>query len=200
MTTTSHRPVTLLALVFGCAALALAGCSAEPVGTAPATVEAPPPDVRGLPPEPSAVAAVAAVMPIDPSAPSADIAAAEARVMELANEARAAAGVPPLQRSPEADLVARGWSDYLADESLDLAHNPDVSAELTPGWSGWGENVGWTSAAGEAPTHVAADMHEGWMDSEGHRDNLLNPDYTEIGIGVAVGPNGWYLTQDFVSR
>lgn len=207
MTTTSRRPSArpvrvLAAALAGCAALvlALAGCAADPAGGATATVPAVAPDVRVLPPEPSAVAAAAVVMPVDPSAPSAEVAAAEARVLELANQARAAAGVPPLERTPELDTVARDWSAHLAGEGLELAHNPDVGTLIPAGWSSWGENVGWTSAAGAAPTDVAASVHDGWMHSEGHRDNLLNPDFTQIGIGVAVGPNGWYLTQDFLGR
>lgn len=60
-------------------------------------------------------------------------------------------------------------------------------------WSAIAENI----AAGYGdPASVVA----GWMGSQGHKENLLNPDYTEVGIGyvyVAGSPYGAYWTADF---
>ena len=50
-------------------------------------------------------------------------------------------------------------------------------------WSAWGENV----AAG-APD--AASVVTGWMNSPEHRANVLNPSYTDIGVGLAYSSNG----------
>jgi uncharacterized protein YkwD len=45
----------------------------------------------------------------------------------------------------------------------------------------------------------AAAAVQGWMESPGHRKNLLDPDYTQIGIGVARAQDGtWYVTQIFL--
>jgi uncharacterized protein YkwD len=41
----------------------------------------------------------------------------------------------------------------------------------------------------------AEQVMQSWMQSKGHRDNILNCDYNTI--GVAVDTNGWYWTQDF---
>jgi len=36
---------------------------------------------------------------------------------------------------------------------------------------------------------------ESWMNSQGHKDNILNCDFTKIGVGVTT--SGWYWVQDF---
>ena len=58
-----------------------------------------------------------------------------------------------------------------------------------------GENVAYGSPTG---TSVVDD---GWMNSEGHRANILNPDYTLEAIGARKGPDGrWYVAQVFGRR
>jgi len=55
----------------------------------------------------------------------------------------------------------------------------------------WGENI----AAGYS---TAAEAVAGWMSSEGHRDNLLNPGFTEIGLGIVADERGnLFYTQVF---
>ena len=123
---------------------------------------------------------------------------AEEQVLVLANQARADAGLAPLERSADLDVVARAWSTHLATEGLDLAHNPDFAELIPGGWSQAAENVGWMSPSGASYDAVVATIHESWMESEGHRHNLLNPDFTHIGIGVVSNASsGWYLTQNF---
>ena len=124
---------------------------------------------------------------------------AEAQVLALANDARAAAGLPPLTRDPGLDAVARGWSVHLATQGAGISHNPDYAAHIPPGASKWAENVGWMSA-GPTAEEAAATIHGEWMASPGHRANLLDPALTHIGIGVASNPEaGWYLTQNFAA-
>jgi uncharacterized protein YkwD len=57
-----------------------------------------------------------------------------------------------------------------------------------------GENI----AAGQK---TAEEVMDGWMNSEGHRANILNPDFTHIGIGyVQGGDYGTYWTQLFIQK
>ena len=56
-------------------------------------------------------------------------------------------------------------------------------------WRAAAENVAWGQ---QTPAAVMTD----WMKSSGHRTNILNCSYTEIGVGVATS-NGPYWTQDF---
>lgn len=182
----------------------LAGCRAAPPEEPADVVVQPTPSVtRSLPPAPSPPPEPSPAPepesepepePADPSAEAEDV------VVALANEAREAAGLAPLERSADLDAVARAWSVALATEGRDLAHNPDFSRQIPGGWSVSGENVGWYDDGGAATADdVARLVHDGWMDSTGHRQNLLSPEFTHLGVGVAVGAHGWYLTQNFAA-
>jgi uncharacterized protein YkwD len=66
-----------------------------------------------------------------------------------------------------------------------------------------GENLAWGSRAEATPVRVV----EGWMESPGHRANILRPQFTEVGVGVAheapkvsVGGRVGVYTTDFGSR
>ena len=158
--------------------------------------------IIGAPPVAEPVAEPTPESPAQPVAVQAELVPAiEDRVYALANEARTAAGVAPLERMSELDAVARGWSTTLATQGRDLAHNPDYSAQIPAGWSAAAENVAWMGETRVVPGDtVAVAVHQGWMDSAGHRENLLNPGYTRIGVGVAFSPDhGYYLTQNFAT-
>jgi uncharacterized protein YkwD len=125
----------------------------------------------------------------------------EQRVFELANDARQEEGISALERHEGLEEVARRWSQYLARTGEDLAHNPGFSDQVPDGWRAVGENVGWIDDGGRmSPLEVAEQVHEGWMDSPGHRENLLQEDFTHLGVGVAHDPeHGYYLTQNFAT-
>ncbi|EYR63133.1 hypothetical protein N866_02780, partial [Actinotalea ferrariae CF5-4] len=139
--------------------------------------------------------------PAPAPAPSTGARDVEVRLLALANEARRAAGVPPLQGHDGLASVARRWSELLAGEGRRLAHNPDYATQVPGGWSAVGENVAWIDDGGRlSPGEVADRMHQGWMDSSGHRENILRPGYTHLGVGVGHHPeHGWYLTQNFAT-
>lgn len=168
-----------------------------------------PAEVRAAPPAPAAPVLSAPALAEPAAEPGTEapataaelVPAIEDRVVALANEARAAAGVAPLERMGELDAVARGWSTTLATRAGDLAHNPDYSSQIPQGWSMSGENVGWIGEKRVVPAEeVARAVHQGWMDSAGHRENLLNPEFTHLGVGVAfTAERGYYLTQNFAS-
>lgn len=205
-------PATVVAAAIAAVLGGLAGSAwfgKESVPAEVVTIQAVPPQSRVAPPAAAAAPAPTAppvaepvAEPAPPPATQAELVPAiEERVFALANEARAAAGVAPLERMGELDAVARGWSTTLATQGRDLAHNPDYAAQIPGGWSAAAENVAWTSETRVVPADgVAATIHQGWMDSAGHRENLLNPGYTRIGVGVAFSPDhGYYLTQNFAT-
>jgi uncharacterized protein YkwD len=133
-----------------------------------------------------------------------DNAAAEAqaaRVLELTNAERAKAGLPPLTVSTQLTQAAQQYSQVLATDSC-FAHTcgpmPEmVQRDTQAGYTGWtavGENI---AAGYPTPEAVVA----GWMASPGHRANILNPDYRELGVGLAGGGKyGAYWTQEFGTR
>jgi uncharacterized protein YkwD len=123
------------------------------------------------------------------------------RVLELTNAERARAGLPLLTLSGELSLAAQQYSAVLATDAC-FAHTcgpvPDmVQRDAQAGYTGWtavGENI---AAGYPSPEAVV----NGWMASPGHRANILNPDYRELGVGLASGGKyGAYWTQEFGAR
>lgn len=81
------------------------------------------------------------------------------------------------------DQVAANWAAQMAANNT-MAHNPDYPSQIPGGWTAAAENV----AQGH-PTGAA--MHDGWMNSSGHRANILG-DYTDVGIAfLSSGGTTW---------
>jgi len=92
------------------------------------------------------------------------------------NTARVSAGVAPLTVNAQLSAVAQAWANKLAAAGA-LSHNPALRTQVTD-WTVLGENVG---LAGDIPTVQAAFMH-----SPEHKANILDPRYTQIGVGSAT--------------
>jgi uncharacterized protein YkwD len=157
--------------------------SPEPEPT-PAPAPAPAPEPAPAPvPEPA-------------PAPTGDDAAAAAEVLRLVNVERAAAGCSAVTVNPVLAEVARAHSQDMADQayfdhtSLDGRSPWDRLAAA--GYSaGSGENI----AAGQG---TAQAVMSSWMNSSGHRSNILSCSSTTMGIGIGHGgPYGIYWTQMF---
>ncbi|MEU0335314.1 CAP domain-containing protein [Streptomyces sp. NPDC006193] len=121
--------------------------------------------------------------------------AAEAEVLRLVNEERAKAGLRPLAANSSLTRLAEAFSDDMAARGFFDHTDPDgrtpwdraAAAGVT---DLGGENI----ARGQA---TAAAVVAAWMDSPGHRANILNPDFKTLGVGVHFGPGGPWWTQDF---
>jgi uncharacterized protein YkwD len=127
----------------------------------------------------------------------------EDRVLDLANQERASRGLAPLALSAELQSAARGYAGAMASGGFFSHNGPDgstprsrIEAAGYHGWSFFAENI----AAGQgSPEAVMAS----WMNSEGHRKNLLDPRAKEIGIGhVFAGGTryGHFWVQNFGTR
>ncbi|WLP93267.1 MULTISPECIES: CAP domain-containing protein [Gordonia] len=111
-------------------------------------------------------------------------------VAEATNRFRLSAGLVRLTENPRLQAVAQRWSRQMADHNR-LAHNPWGAEEIPSGWTSTAENVlqSWQHAS-------ADDLLAQWAGSPGHRDNILDPAYTDLGVGVAVATDGkLYATQ-----
>lgn len=112
----------------------------------------------------------------------------ERRFLDLMNDERRAAGLDDLVATPAVADVARAWSKTMASEGR-LRHNPRVGEQLPVEWSRWGENVGWASnAGGKDLATVTRRLHRGFMDSDGHRANILGR-FNQVGVGIALDRN-----------
>ena len=104
------------------------------------------------------------------------------QVLELTNAERANAGLKPLTLNSQLSQAAEGHSDSMANDdffSHTGANGSSVGARVQDTgyqYSTVGENI----AAGQS---TAEQVVQGWMNSPGHRANILNADYTEIGLG-----------------
>ncbi len=123
---------------------------------------------------------------------------AEERLLELLNEARRSAGLGVLVRDSIIDEVARQHSEdmlkrgYFAHETLEGVSPFDRMLQGGVRFRTAAENLAM------APNAEIA--HQGLMDSPGHRANILNPEFTRVGIGaVKVAGLGRIFTQNFAS-
>lgn len=116
----------------------------------------------------------------------------EQRLVALTNRERAKAGLPPLRENPllaQAALTharAMAEGDFFAHENLVTGTGP-ADRVLTAGyrWMTVAENI---FAGAEAPETALAE----WLNSPGHRANILNPQVREIGVGYAFDPTDVY--------
>ncbi len=104
--------------------------------------------------------------------------------LQAANEARAHAGLPPLKRDPELDRIAAGHNDdmhqnhFFAHQSPTNGSTHDRMRRAGFPYPRYGENIGRARSAEE--------IHTLWMRSPGHRANLLDPNFTHIGLDVDI--------------
>ncbi|MFB6441387.1 CAP domain-containing protein [Streptomyces sp. NPDC056411] len=120
---------------------------------------------------------------------------AESQVLTLVNQERAQVGCSPVTADKELADLAGQFSDDMAARGFFDHTDPD-------GRSPWdraraagisdlgGENI----ARGQANAQSVMDS---WMNSPGHRANILNCEYKTLGVGVHLGPGGPWWTQDF---
>lgn len=111
----------------------------------------------------------------------------EARFVELINSERASAGLPSLRVADDLIGVGRRHAVRMAERE-DLHHNPNLGSDVS-GWDKVGENVG------KGPDIDR--IHAAFMASEGHRRNVLDPDWVEVGVGVEVVDGGLWVTELF---
>lgn len=123
----------------------------------------------------------------------------DGRVLELVNQERAKVGADPLKIDQQLDRAADIHTQYQANTD-NMTHVGNKGSSLGDRvnatnyeWSRIGENV----AAGYTTPEAVV---EGWMNSPGHRDNILNPEFEEIGISYANSADKTsYWTQVFAA-
>ncbi|MFD5158583.1 CAP domain-containing protein [Streptomyces hawaiiensis] len=125
------------------------------------------------------------------------LAGTAAAVIDLTNRERARAGLRPVAADPllttaaqahSADMVARA---FYAHTAPDGSRPWDRAAAAGSTLRSIGENI----ACGQ---RSPAEVVEGWMNSPGHRANILKPGFTRIGVGLSGGGRaGMYWTQLF---
>jgi len=109
--------------------------------------------------------------------------AEEQKMLDLINQARQAAGVAPLKidmnlvksaRLKSQDMINNNYFDHYSPTYGDPGQ---MIRKYAPGYRGVGENIAYDS-------RTVQTAHDGLMNSPGHRQNILSPNYTHIGIGI----------------
>lgn len=123
----------------------------------------------------------------------------EQKVVELVNVERQKAGLPALKLDTAISNVARIKSKDMADNNYFAHQSPtygsagDMLSKYGIKWSAWGENI----ASGQK---TPEDVVNAWMNSSGHRANILSSNYSRIGVGYVTNSNGTsYWTQMFAN-
>ncbi|MEV5872957.1 CAP domain-containing protein [Streptomyces sp. NPDC052101] len=149
--------------------------------------------VRTASPKATSAASQAPAAPSTPK-PTATASGVVARILQLVNAERAKVGCHPLTLNPTLTKAAQAHSaDMAAHRNMshtgsDGSSPGDRITRAGYSWSEYGENVAYGYA-------TADEVMAGWMSSPGHRANILNCSFKEIGIGLAQP--GSYWTQDF---
>jgi uncharacterized protein YkwD len=123
------------------------------------------------------------------------------KVFDLVNRQRRLRGLGLLHWNDSLAEQARLQSSNMMERGF-FAHNDPLRGQLAVrlnaagiGWSRCGENI-FREHGMEEPADEAV---EGWMKSPSHRTSLLDPLFTETGVGVAISPTTeYYVTQIFV--
>ena len=122
----------------------------------------------------------------------------ESKILEQTNNERKKKDLPPLKHNPLLSKVARAHS-VNQGKHMEMAHKLDGKdpfarmSEAGYQFMRGGENVAYGY-----PKMPTIEIIRAWMESKGHRENILSKDFTEIGVGAAEGKDGKvYYTQVF---
>ncbi len=123
----------------------------------------------------------------------------EKKILDLCNSERSKAGAPALVANNDLTKLARMKSKDIVDNNYFSHQSPtygspfDMMKEHGISYMYAGENLAQNSSADKA--------FNAWMNSEGHRKNILNPNFTELGVGIAPKGDGSFIyTQMFIGR
>jgi uncharacterized protein YkwD len=148
----------------------------------------------------AAMSLMQAPSPDAPDSSTLKISAKEQRILDLTNAARAKEGLTPLKPNATLFEVARAHSANMAKQHkmehvLDGQTPADRVKTAGYRYRWMGENIAYGK-------YTPIDkIFDEWMNSKHHRENILKPEYREIGIGIARGSDDFiYYSQVFGTR
>lgn len=118
------------------------------------------------------------------------------------NEERVRAGMSTLSYSGLMEKYARIKSQDMGDRNYFDHKNPEgelITAQMDRdgiSYRSWGENIAYIGGVSDI-NELANQFMTNWMNSQGHRENILSPNFTSIGVGVYKVGNRYYATQEF---
>lgn len=112
----------------------------------------------------------------------------QARVAELVNQTRAQYGRSALRDNLQLDEKAQAWAEHLARNNT-LAHS-NLPSGISYQWRSLAENVGYGGSIEQ--------VHQAYLNSAGHRANILDPRWNYMGTGVAWRGSRVFTVQVFM--
>jgi len=152
------------------------------------------------------IAFAAAGIPLPTDSSGAVMTSDEMKYVELANKERVSRGLTTLSTDPLLVQVGRQHSREMADKSYFSHTSPTqklktpmdrylATEKARPSWALVGENLFYCSIVDISRGHTA------FMNSEGHRDNILESRYERMGVGIYVTQKGeLYVTEMFLAK
>ncbi len=130
------------------------------------------------------------------------IAEIEQAIFQRVNKERSAAGLPALSYNTTMEHYARIKSKDMGDNGY-FSHEDKQGNLITVqmkadgvSYRAWGENIAYIQGA-NSNSALATKFMDNWMNSSGHRANILSTNFSSIGIGVYKIGNTYYATQEF---
>jgi len=136
--------------------------------------------------------------PTEDTAGTGVMTAEERKILELCNAERAKVGAPALKANNDLTKLARMKSKDMIDKGYFSHQSPtygspfDMMRNYGISYMYAGENLAQNTSAEKA--------FQAWMNSEGHRKNILNPNFTELGVGIASMDGSKMYTQMFIGK
>jgi uncharacterized protein YkwD len=162
-----------------------ASATPQPGGSGHSTAPQPAPTTKQATP----------VRTLSATAPPGEGSADEAEVLSLVNAERSKAGCAPLQDDPKLDALAGAFSDDMAARGFFDHTDPDGRTPWDRAKAAGISNLGGENIArGQATPQAVMDA---WMNSPGHRANILDCDFKTLGVGVHHCTGGPWWTEDF---
>lgn len=119
-----------------------------------------------------------------------DPGSAEADFVARINQLRASRGLSTLSVDGELTSAARQWASTMAAKG-EIFHASDLSGGVSANWTKLGENVG---VGGDV-----ASLFQAFVDSPSHFENLVDPSYSRVGVGVVVSGDRIFTTHRFMA-
>ncbi|MFP5256174.1 MAG: CAP domain-containing protein [Acidimicrobiia bacterium] len=115
----------------------------------------------------------------------------EAQFVSRINSLRASKGLSQLAVSGELTGVARRWTQQMVDAGQ-ISHNPNLGSQVSGSWTKLGENVG--------VGYDVDGLMQAFINSASHYRNLVDPEWTHVGVGVIIlGDGTMYTTHNFMA-
>ena len=122
---------------------------------------------------------------------------AEIASLKALNELRRSLGLSELVAAADLSDFAESWAILMSETVFEHSTGDDSGYLFKDDRSSLGENIVWHSNDNMSPELAAEEFHRLWVESPGHYENMTNPIWTEVGVGLFRDSSGWWGVHTF---